>query len=148
MEALLGTIEYTLPFLESVGIIGGLFFTGWSLWIDTRVRRIQNLLTLTAHHREIWSEVYKNPKLKRVVDPKTDLKRQSISIQERLFTRSLFLHLSTAYEASKTEMFAMPRNLQRDIRNFLKFPIPMQVWKQTREIQDRDFAEFVEDQIG
>ena len=80
MEPLLGIIENTLPLLESAGIIGGLFFTSWSLRIDAKVRRVQNLLTLTAHHREIWNELYKIPTLKRVVDPKADIAKQPISI--------------------------------------------------------------------
>ena len=144
MEALFRIVENALPFLESAGIIGGLFFTGWSLWIDARVRRVQNLLTLTAHHREIWSELYKNPALKRVIDPNADLEKQPITIQERLFTRSIFLHLSAAFHASRTGMFSMPRMLQRDIRSFLRLPIPKWVWNNTRENHDSDYTEFVD----
>ena len=147
MEALIGIIENALPFLESAGIIGGLFFTGWSLWMDTRVRRVQNLLTLTAHHREIWSEVYRNPLLKRVINPNANLKKEPITIQERLFTRSIFLHLSASFHASKTGMFSEPEGLRRDIKSFLRLPIPKQVWNQSRGNHNQEFTHFIEEQI-
>ena len=147
MEVVVATIQNNLPLLESAGIIGGLFFTGWSLWIDARVRRVQNLLTITAHHREIWSEVYKDPELKRIIDPRADLKNRPISIQERLFTRSLFLHLSAAFHASKTGMFSEPEGLRRDVRAFLKLPIPKQVWNQSKGTHNQEFTRFIEGAI-
>lgn len=146
METLLGIIENNFLILQSAGIIGGFLFTGWSLWVDAKVRRVQNLFTITAHHREIWSEVYKNPELKRIIDPKADLETRPISIPERLFTRSLFLHLSAAFHASKTEMFSEPDGLQRDIRNFLRLPIPKQVWNQSKENHNHEFARFIGEQ--
>jgi len=147
METLLGIIENNFVLLQSAGIIGGFLFTGWSLWIDARVRRVQNLFTITAHHREIWSEVYKNPELKRIIDPNANLEKRSITIPERLFTRSLFLHLSAAFHASKTGMFSEPDGLQRDIRNFLRLPIPKQVWKQSKGNHNHEFANFIAETI-
>jgi hypothetical protein len=143
METLLGIIENNFVLLQSAGIIGGFVFTSWSLRIDARVRRVQNLFTITAHHREIWSEVYKNPELKRIVDPKADLEKRPITIPERLFTRSLFLHLSAAFKSSKTSMFSEPDELQRDIRNFLRLPIPKHVWNLTKKNYDHEFASFI-----
>ena len=143
MEVVVATIQNNLPLLESAGIIGGLFFTAWSLWIDAKVRRVQNLITITAHHREIWSEIYKNPELKRIIDSKADLENRPITIPERLFTRSLFLHLSAAYQASRTGMFSEPNGLQHDIKKFLRLPIPKQIWNQTEESHNQEFQEFV-----
>jgi hypothetical protein len=144
METPLGIIENNFILLQSAGIIGGFLFTGWSLWIDARVRRVQNLLTITAHHREIWSEVYRNPELKRIIDPKADLENRPISIPERFFTRSLFLHLSAAFQASKTGMFTEPEELQKDIKNFLRLPIPKLFWTQSRGRHDHKFAQFID----
>jgi hypothetical protein len=111
-----------------------------------RVRRIQNLLTITALHREIWSYFYKNPELKRIIDPKADLEKRPITIPERLFTRSLFIHLSVSFHASKTGMFSEPDGLQRDIRNFLRLPIPKQVWNQSKGNHNHEFARFIAEQ--
>jgi len=55
--------------VETGSIVAGLFFTGYSLRIDTKVRHIGNLLTITQQHREIWSEFYKKPELARALDP-------------------------------------------------------------------------------
>ena len=41
---------------SSLGIIGGLWFTAISLHSETKTRRIANLLTITANHREVWKD--------------------------------------------------------------------------------------------
>jgi hypothetical protein len=40
--------DHWFVLLQSAGIIGGLLFTGISLRIDARVRRVGNLLAITA----------------------------------------------------------------------------------------------------
>ena len=66
-------IENSFALIQTIGIVGSLLFTGWSLKIDANVRQVQNLITITAHHRDIWSEIYKRPELSRIIDPKADL---------------------------------------------------------------------------
>ncbi|HXR03203.1 MAG TPA: hypothetical protein VN836_00670, partial [Verrucomicrobiae bacterium] len=51
----------------------------------TKTRRIANLLTITANHREIWKEFLNNPKLQRVRNPAADTVKQPVTDAEQVF---------------------------------------------------------------
>lgn len=134
--------------LQSIGIIAGLFFTGWSLRIDAKVRRVANGFELTKQHREIWTHLYSRPELKRVVDPCADLRAQPVTDEEEMFVNFLFLHLASAFRAMKNGMFVLPEELHTDVSAFLSLPIPRAVWDSTKSFRNRDFVTFVESQIA
>src|SRR5687767_4332729 len=94
--------------LQSLGIIGGLFFTAISLRVDTKVRRVGNLFAVTKQHREIWTALYSRPDLKRVVDTSANLATKPITDEEELFVNLLILHLASNYHAAKAGMFMLP----------------------------------------
>lgn len=135
--------ENWFTLLETVSIVAGLFFTAFSLRIDTKVRHVGNLLTITQQHREIWSEFYKKPELARVLDAKTN-PDTAISNEEQLFLKFLILHLNSAFRAMKSGMFLSPEGLRADVREFFVLPIPKRVWEKMEPLQDRDFVTFVE----
>lgn len=130
--------------LQSLGIIGGLFFTGFSLRIDAKVRRIGNLFEVTKQHREIWMALYSHPDLKRVIDSNPNLDGRPITDDERLFVTFLMLHLAANFRAAQAGMFMLPEEIRVDITNFLSRPIPKAIWEKIKSLQDRDFVEFVE----
>ena len=132
---------------QSLGIIGGLFFTGVALLIDAKVRRVGNLFAVTKQHREIWTALYSRPDLKRVVDEAANLTTQPITDEEELFVNLLILHLASNDHAAKAGMFMLPGELQADITAFFSRPIPRAVWERTKKFQDHDFVSFVEDRI-
>jgi len=132
--------------LQSLGIVGGLVFTGTSLRIDTTVRRVANGFELTKQHREIWMQLYSRPDLKRVLDPATDLHATVISDEEEMFVNFLILHLANAYRAMKAGVFLLPDELHQDVTAFFSLPIPKAVWERTRRFRNKDFSEFVEGQ--
>ena len=68
-----------------ITIIAGLWFTAFSIRADTRTRRIANLLTITANHREVWNKMFINPELKRVLNPVADLKKHPVNDEEEMF---------------------------------------------------------------
>lgn len=131
--------------LQSLGIIGGLLFTASALRIDAKVRRIGNLITITAHHRRLWSQLYSRAELLRLLDPKADLKRKPITAEEELFMMLLLVHLSTARHAMLDDMLVTPEGLRKDIHWFFSLPIPKAVWDKVKSRHDRDFVAFVED---
>jgi len=133
-----------LEVLQSVGIIVGLFTTGYTLRKETQARRVGNLFTVTKHHREIWSFMIEKPELARVLNPHVDLTRQPITDSERLFVRFLILHLATSFEAQKREMYLTMEGLKKDVQNFFGLPIPRAIWEEAREYQQRDFMAFVD----
>ena len=130
--------------LQSLGIIGGLLFTGVSLRVDAKVRRVGNLFAVTKQHREIWTALYSRPDLKRVTDASANLTAQPITDEEELFVNLLILHLATSYRAAKAGMFLLPGELQTDIAEFFTLPIPKAVWERTKRFQGREFVSFVE----
>jgi hypothetical protein len=144
MEALHWLGEHWFDLLQTVGIIGGLLFTGYTFRRDERARSIGNLIAIKQQHREIWAELYQRPALFRVLKPDVDLIGQPISNEEWLFVKLLVLHLDSVHRAAKAGMFVTLEGLQKDIKDFFSSPIPKSVWEKVKPFQDQEFVVFVE----
>jgi hypothetical protein len=129
---------------SAIGIIAGLWFTAISLRSETKTRRIANLLTITANHREIWKEFLNNPKLARVRDAGADTAKQPITDAERVFVTFVILHMSSVFHAMSDQLVVKVEGLRRDIAQFLSLPIPREVWEKIKVLQNDEFAAFVE----
>jgi hypothetical protein len=144
MEAALHWIgEHWFDLLQTVGIIGGLLFTAYTVRKDERARQIGNLIAIKQQNREIWKELYERPKLVRVLSKEVDLNREPISTEEWLFVKFLILHLDTVHRAMKAGMFVELEGLQKDIKDFFSSPIPRAIWEKLKWLQDDDFVKFV-----
>ena len=130
--------------LSAVGVIGGLFFTAFSLRSETKTRRIGNLLAITANHRELWEECIRRPELGRVLDASPDLAKQPITRAEELFVTMVVLHISSVYHALNDELVVKLEGLRRDVAQFLSLPIPRTIWEKVKALQNDDFVSFVE----
>lgn len=144
MEVFEWVTQHWLDLLQSIGIVGGLLFTAISLRIDAKVRRVANLLTLTEHHRDLWTNIYQRPELSRVLNPAADLAQSPLTEEEELFVLLAVLHLGSAHRAMRQGMFAPPAGLRMDIQRFFSRPIPKIVWERIKALQDDDFVKFVE----
>jgi hypothetical protein len=133
-----------LDFLQSVGIIGGLLFTAVSIRTDSKVQRISNLRSFTKEHREIWTRLYDQPKLARIIQPHPDLDKRPVTHDEEMFVNFVILHLSDFQETLKQGLLFAPEGLQKDVRDFFSLPIPHTVWEKLKPLQDQDFVAFVE----
>lgn len=129
--------------LSAAGIAGGLLFNGVSLRTDARTRRVANLLTITANHRDVWTQLYKRPELRRVLET-TDLRRQPVTREEELFVNLVVQHLNSVFYAMKDELLVPQEGLRRDVWWFFSHPIPSAVWNRLRVLQNEDFAAYVE----
>jgi len=130
--------------LSAVGIIGGLWFTAIAFRSETKTRRVANLLSVTANHREIWKLYLNDKQLVRVLDPVADTRNQPITPAERLFVVMMILHINTVYSATQNELVVKLEGWRRDIADFLSLPIPRDVWEKIKASQNDDFAAFVE----
>jgi len=137
--------ENWFDLLQTVGVVGGLLFTAYSIRREESSRKITNLIAIKEQHREIWKELFDRPKLSRVLRGNVDLKRQPISDEEYLFVKLLILHLDTVHRAMKSGMFVKLEGLQKDIVEFFSSPIPKGVWEEMKPLQDEAFVRFVED---
>ncbi|HTB64170.1 MAG TPA: hypothetical protein VK737_11360 [Opitutales bacterium] len=130
--------------LQTVGIVGGLFFAGLSLHKDTDAQRVANLLNLTGQHRDIWKMLFEEPKLSRVLEPKIDLAKNPMTGDESRFVGFLILHLNASFKAIKAGVLMKAEGLASDIQQFFDLPIPQSVWQKLRKFYDADFVAFVE----
>jgi hypothetical protein len=129
---------------SSLGIIGGLWFTAVSLHSETKTRRVANLLTITASHREMWKQFFQFPALARVVDPSADVATNPITPAEELFVGLVISHLNSVFYASTDELVVKWEGVKRDVGQFFSLPIPKAVWQRTRTLQNQDFAAFID----
>ncbi|MBI5769812.1 MAG: hypothetical protein HZA93_18695 [Verrucomicrobia bacterium] len=130
--------------LQSFAIVSGFVFTSITLRRDERTRRIGNLFKLTASHRELWSQFFVRPGLRRVMSKKADLSLEPVTEDESLFVRFLILHINSAHHAIKYGLMDAPDGFDADLSDLFANPIPRAVWQSLRHFQDRDFIEFVE----
>lgn len=130
--------------LQTLALLASFSFTTISLRRDERSRRVENIFRLTAHHRDLWSQVFQEPQLRRVFSPTPDLVATPVTEDEVLFVSFLVLHLNTAFQAIEKKLMDAPEGLGADIRTFFSHPIPRAVWDQLRPLQDTAFIDFVE----
>ena len=144
MNGLRWLAENWFTYLNALGVVGGLFFTGYSLHSETKTRKIANLLTLTQSHREIWKEVLHEPKLNRVLATRVDTDRDPVTREEEIFVTLVIQHLGSVYRAMRNDLTISPEGLRRDVWQFFSLPIPQRVWNRIKVLQDDDFVAFVE----
>ena len=144
---LLGWIsENGWSLFERACVAAGLFYTGWGLHRSAMEKRQENLLSLIEHHHEIVKDIRSDPALARVLQPNADA--SSVSIQEIHGVNALFLHLHSAFRASKARLYRMPENIDADIRGVLALPIPGAVWTKLKGSYNQDFVAFIDGIVG
>ncbi len=144
MQSLHWLADSWITYLNALGVVGGLFFTGFSLHLETKTRKIANLLTLAQSHRDIWKEALHEPKLNRVLSAGVDTDRFPVTREEEIFVTLVLLHLGIVVRAMKNDLTITPEGLRRDVSQFLQLPIPLKVWNRIKDLQDQDFVVYVE----
>lgn len=144
MEGLHWLLNNWFTVLSAVGVVGGLFFTAFSLRSETKTRKISNLIAMTANHREIWKQLFQRPELARVVDSTADVTKRIITPDEEAFVSMVVIHTSSVYEALKDELLIKQEGLRRDVGLFISLPIPRVIWEKIKLVQNQDFVAFVE----
>src|SRR5438552_15988241 len=88
--------------LQSLGIVGGLFFTAASIRRDTAARRASDLLSLSERHQELWSELYRRPELRRIRSKEVDLVAEPVTGAEDAFLKLVFVHFYVGWLLART----------------------------------------------
>jgi hypothetical protein len=145
MEALQWLGDNWFELFQSLGIVASLLVAAYTMWQDTRSRKIANFSDAKQQHREIWSQASENPALLRVRKRDVDLGLHPVTEEELLFVKALVFHLDWVYRAVKSGLFVKLEALQKDVREFFALPIPNAVWARLKEFQDAEFVRFVED---
>jgi hypothetical protein len=137
-------LENLSAWLEPIGIIAGLFFSGIALRNDTRARRIENHIKIADGYREIWSAQLADPKLDRILLSSVDLAAHPVSPAEDRLVRFIFQNILLAFEAREAGQLGDIGNLEKDVAEFMGHPIPRAVWKEIARFQPETFRKFVE----
>lgn len=95
MEVLRWVAHNWFDAVQTLGIIAGLLFATLTLRSDLKSRRIENLLEITEHHRDIWKQLHQSPNLVRVLDPRAKLHRAPVTVPRSCSsTASFFISLA------------------------------------------------------
>ena len=133
-----------LQLIESVGIVVGLFFTGFALRADVRSRQADILIRLTESHRSLWSYHEQRPELKRIFQRQVDLTAHPVTPQEARFVQFFINHVVITFRTRKLGVYVPPEQLDSDLREFFSNPIPGTAWQTLRRYQDKDFAAYID----
>jgi hypothetical protein len=127
-------------------IIGGsgLWFTGFAIRADAKARQISNLLTITTNHRELWKIFLLSNELERARDTNADISKQPVTIKEAVFVGLVIQQTNSAYYALKDKLVTDYEGLRRDVAAMFSLPIPKAVWRESKPLQNRDFADFID----
>jgi hypothetical protein len=137
--------EHWFDSVQTVGVVGGLLLTAYTIHKDERARQISNLIAMNGRHDDIWRTFYERPQLSRVLQNDVDMSKQPISDEEYLFVKMLLIHLDTVRRTARAGMFIKIKGIRKDIRYFMMLPIPKAVWEELKPFQDEDFVAFVDE---
>ncbi len=130
--------------VQTVGIIAGLVYPAAIYRADAKSRRSDNLIKLTAQHRELWDELEQRPSLKRILETNVDLRKDPVTPEEERYIGKHILRLNSAFHAIEDGVFAEPEGLVKDVRRFFSRPIAKVVWKRMKPMQDAALVKFVD----
>ena len=128
---------------QTAAVLFGLLATVHTIREDTWSRKVQNTMALTTSHRELWSMMLQNPKLRRVLNPKADIKRRPPTEDEELFVQMMILHLRAALKARETKLEFDDEDIITDVREIFALPVPNAVWQKTKNLHDEDLKALV-----
>lgn len=136
--------EHATDLIGSLGIALGVI----TLQREVRSRRVGNLISLAAAHRDIWKEFYGRPSLARVLDPKANLASRPLTEEELVFVTDLFLHLFTTWRAIQDDELQPLDSISDDIRDVLSLPVPRASWDRIKRSQNPRFVRFVDESVA
>jgi hypothetical protein len=137
---------------KTIGIIGGLVASSIGLFLNfystlrsIRSQKISNYQEIVKSHREIWKLTIDKPDpYARVLRLDVNIVQEPITYTEKLFTRLLFLHMSSTHSFAKHSNMMPIEKLELDFCEILLNPIPRMMWNENRKYYNRDFVQFVE----
>jgi hypothetical protein len=136
------------PFLQTVGIVGGLVFTGISVRQSTRARKASDLLALTEQHRELWNEVYSRPELQRIDARSVDLLAKPLTVAEERFLNEVIVHFHLGWQLAQRGSLLSLETMEADARTFFSLPLPNAVWTRTKNSRDPEFVKFIDGSLN
>ena len=130
--------------IQTGAVIFSLLATVHTIREDTRSKKVQNAIALTSNHRELWSMMLQNPRLKRVLNPKANIVKKPPTAEEELFVQMMILQLRTALKARETGLEFGDEDITSDVREIFALPIPKTIWLRTKLLHEENLRVFIE----
>jgi hypothetical protein len=130
--------------MQTTGIMGSLWLTVMAARREAKVKKIENLLTLSEHHRALWSDVSQRRELARIFQNNEDALSSSLTLAEEEFINLAIVHFQTGWRVAKNGGLTSLKELGADVRGFFSLPLPRAVWEKTRKSRNQKFVRFVE----
>ena len=138
------TAENWFNLVQSVGVIGSLLMAAGAANREAKAREIENILTLSEHHRELWQDVAKRPDLARVLRSDEAVLQSKITIAEEEFINLVTVHFQTGWRIAAAGGITSLGELALDAKAFFTLPLPRAVWEKTKNLRNKGFVQFVE----
>lgn len=133
--------------LQSAFIVGGFILSFIAARNNSRSRKISHLLQINQSYREIWGKTYNHPDLLRIREPRLDLGKHPITEPERRVVREVIIHIYAIYEAIQNKQIDKGE-MEKDIYDFLRLPIPNSVWEEVKMYQNKKFVDYIDELLS
>lgn len=134
--------------VQTAGIMGSLCLAAAAANREAKASEIENLLTISNHHRELWKGVYQRQELERILRADTDIQAIPVTVAEEEFINMVMVHFQTTWFVAKTGGLITLKELAGDAQAFFSLTLPRAVWEKTKQCRNQRFVRFVERALG
>ena len=124
--------------------MGSLLLAAAAARRGAKAREIENLLTITENHRNLWNEAHQRDDLARIFQTDIDALKNPATVAETEFLNVIFNHYQTGWNLSKAGAVVTLAEMKADVRGFFSLPLPRAVWEKTKKYRNQKFVRFVE----
>ncbi|MDR3562008.1 MAG: hypothetical protein P4N59_11320 [Negativicutes bacterium] len=129
--------------VQTVGVVGGLIFTGITIGRDAKAKEVANALAFAERHRQFWSEAIERPELHRVFVENADLGKEPMTAAVEIFLNLAFVQYETGWLIAKKIDSSDLKPLKSDVRKFFALPLPHAAWEKNSDCHHPRFVRFV-----
>lgn len=133
-----------LDLIQSIGIVAGFSLNVVAYRRDDQSRQVENQINLAQSHQELWREQFRDPQLKRILEPEADLDLNPMTFVEKQFVKLLVTHMNSFFYANRYGLTVNVNGAEIDVGQLFSLPIPKRVWEEVKAFQNKDFVEFVD----
>jgi hypothetical protein len=130
--------------IQTVGIIGSLWLATGAANRDARAKEIENLLSLSDHHRELWHAIPQRKDLERVLQTDADVLLTPATVAETEFLNLVIVHFQTGWWIARAGGMTTLNEMKVDVGGFFSLPLPRAIWEKTKKLRNQRFVSFVE----
>jgi hypothetical protein len=130
--------------VQTLGIMGSLLMTAEAARQNAKTREIENLLTISDHHRELWSGVRHRLGLERIFQESAKVLNAPITVEEDEFLNLATAHFLTSWRIARVGSMITLGELAADVHEFFNLPLPRAVWEKTKANRNPQFVRFVD----